>query len=640
MKKIFNAFLTLAMVITAGMSLTSCTSNDDNPSSETVSEEPDYSHLAGDTYDITYKYDAYVSPKVNSELREALLDYIDFPVDQITDNTYLVVINSLDELKQSDLVDFYLRGVTLAVANPKKYQIDALYQTQPQLGYYCDDDDIDGALLYAIDYDNNCSYIVQGSDLEPQEGGTTVISNTSDEAAGAYTPGEGANSVAGAEADKHNDIYDHISLFIEELESQEESLDEEAAAARSMTRAADNNEGSDIKKVAGMVHLWKSMSVPINVKYFRDYTFQANCAMAVGYDIYPIHVYEGEQGAGDYYFVNMTASVNNGAVYKGKSKFWTDFVWVCLRWCGAFPTQFYVESKLVDTNNDNEVAGVSFPSAGFPKPPTVIKKVDYAEEWSFGLGLGVSGGYESGGKVKHDNGIASPEQSSGWDVKAKVDMNWKWSDSKKWSVEDVDLENQSAGATAAWKIIYNNLPEYKWSEDCGFNEGNSRAYRSTTMLNGSWIWHIPDTPDDQESKPMRLRANMKTTYKILKFWSTDASLGEVVFDSQFTDYLTMPKVYTHKVAPIVLKNDYKNKFISNIMVYTKDGKEVTSKTQFQNSYPSGSEINLGDYKCSEDLIVKFKMDDKTYTYSTNPYVKAVFKNTVTLYASQDFKAEN
>ncbi|MBQ8990371.1 MAG: hypothetical protein IJ067_11840 [Prevotella sp.] len=31
MKKIFNAFLMLAMVITAGMSLTSCTSNDDNP---------------------------------------------------------------------------------------------------------------------------------------------------------------------------------------------------------------------------------------------------------------------------------------------------------------------------------------------------------------------------------------------------------------------------------------------------------------------------------------------------------------------------------------------------------------------------------------------------------------------------------
>ena len=31
MKKIFNAFLALAMVITAGMSLSSCTSNDDNP---------------------------------------------------------------------------------------------------------------------------------------------------------------------------------------------------------------------------------------------------------------------------------------------------------------------------------------------------------------------------------------------------------------------------------------------------------------------------------------------------------------------------------------------------------------------------------------------------------------------------------
>ena len=45
MKRIFNAFLALAMVITAGMSLTSCTSNDDNP---TTPQNPLAQQLVGE----------------------------------------------------------------------------------------------------------------------------------------------------------------------------------------------------------------------------------------------------------------------------------------------------------------------------------------------------------------------------------------------------------------------------------------------------------------------------------------------------------------------------------------------------------------------------------------------------------------
>jgi hypothetical protein len=76
------------------------------------------------------------------------------------------------------------------------------------------------------------------------------------------------------------------------------------------------------------------------------------------------------------------------------------------------------------------------------------------------------------------------------------------------------------------------------------------------------------------------------------------------------------------------------------MVYNKDGKELISKYRFQNSYPAGQEIKLGAFRCTNDLIVKFKMDGKTYVYKKNDgYVKPIFKDNVTLYATEDFKEE-
>ena len=100
----------------------------------------------------------------------------------------------------------------------------------------------------------------------------------------------------------------------------------------------------------------------------------------------------------------------------------------------------------------------------------------------------------------------------------------------------------------------------------------------------------------------------------------------------------MPKIANYKAGNIILKNDT-TKFISNIMIYNKDGKEMISKYRFQNSYPAGQEIKLGAFRCTDDLIVKFKMDGKTYVYKQNDYVKPIFKESVTLYVTNDFKKE-
>lgn len=645
MKKISKLWM-LAAILTfcgiMGTMLTSCVEKDnpvtDNGSNMVV--DPNDVNLADDSYDIKYSWEAYVSPTVDPELRKAFLEYIEFPVDEPNSETSLVVLNSIHDMEEEDIVDIAINGGTIAIAYPTEEDLEALYLEETT--DFIKPEDIEGALLFAVDFTKFSAYIVNVPTGDSEKCGTTVTLNTSDEEAGPWEPNPENTPYAGQSADKHGDMYDHISLFIEELNKQEEAWTEETAEARAITRADTKDaEAADIKKMASMRHLWKSISVPINETYFRDYRFQANCPMAVGYDIYPVHVYEGEQGAGDYYFVNMSASVNNGSVYKGKDAFGTSFFWVYLRWCGGFPTKFYVSSTLINSDNEEVATGVSFPSAGFPRPQTVIKKVDHVEEYSFGLALGVSGGVHGETEVDADaQGDKTGSKSKfGWEVKGHIDANWKWTDRKTWSVADVDLENQSSESTAAWQAVYNHLPEYKWSEQYGFYEGDSRAYRSTTIINGSWIWYIPNTQDDTESKPLRMKVHAETTYNLLKFWSTDASLGRVEWKCSMDDILTCPKQYRYRLAPVVLKNDYKNKFISNIMVYTKDGQPVTSKTQFQNSYPSGSEIKLGDFRCSSELIVKFKMDGKDYYYSTNTYVKPIFKDTVTLYASTDFMVD-
>lgn len=125
----------------------------------------------------------------------------------------------------------------------------------------------------------------------------------------------------------------------------------------------------------------------------------------------------------------------------------------------------------------------------------------------------------------------------------------------------------------------------------------------------------------------------------LKFWGTEADLNTYSWTCRFTDTKTMPKMVNFKAGNLILRNNT-GKFISNIMVYNSKGQAIVSDKMFQNNYPDGTNINLGAYKCSEDIIVKFKMDGQTYVYNLNKYVKTIFKEDVTLYAANDFKVEN
>ena len=649
MRKFIN-WMFAAVLICCGGGLASCGENADNPVDPKLSEiNPEDVNLFEFEWDFDLPGGFYLSSGAYAELKETLSDLTaEEPQMAINDDTYLVILDKVSDLPGDRLVELYQDGVTIGFSHPKKAEIDALYEKYPELGYYCNDDDIDRSLLFAISSFNNGSYIIPDpekfKDQFTYESDNTDPTDPTDPGAGdpnapiVYTPD-----------DDHSLLYFYYGMFLQDLTSEQAKYDDKIAQARAMNRAGEKEDklSAQIKRAEGMVHIGKSGVIEINKTYFRSsYNHKGKAVVNLCCDVYPLHVYEGENGAGDYYFMDMTASINNETMYKGKGSYWTGGAPVKIRWCGAYATKFRASSTLINANDDKEVANAMFTAEGFPIPSTVIKNVNHQESKNFTIGCGISGGYDGGssseskpGEAGQDPTVEKLTSEGSWGIKASVNPSWSWTDTKKWDVKDVDIENQTTGNSAAWALIYNNLPEFKYSEESSFKEGDSRAFRSTTTIRGSWVWYIPNVRDDSQPTPRRLKMEASADYGFQRFWFGYVTLKEFKWNAKWDHIFTLPTIANYRAGNLILKNDA-TKFISNIMVYNKDGKELISKYRFQNSYPAGQEIKLGAFKCTNDLIVKFKMDGKTYVYKKNDgYVKPIFKDNVTLYATEDFKEE-
>ena len=403
MTKLFN-WMFAAVLICCGGGLTSCVVNDDNPA-DSVPSTPDIPEGGVSLFEFDWDYDLpggyYLAPGVYAELKETLTELIDEePQMAINEDTYLVILDKVSDLPGDKLVELYHSGVTIGFANPKKAEIDALYQEYPDLGYYCNDDDIDRALLFAISSFNNGSYIIPDPEKFKEqftyESDNTDPTEPTDPAAGKYDPDESLVYTIG---DDHDLLYFYYGMFLADQMSELAKYKEETVQARALTRAGEAGDKdkltAQIKRAEGKAHVGKPGVIKISEIYFRkSYRFNGEAVVNLGCDVYPLHVYEGENGAGDYYFMDMTASISNETMYKGKDGYWTGGAPVYLRWCGAYATKFRAASTLINAKDSNEVANVMFTAEGFPIPSTVVKDVDHSESKTFSIGCGISGGYD------------------------------------------------------------------------------------------------------------------------------------------------------------------------------------------------------------------------------------------------------
>ena len=265
MTKLFN-WMFAAVLICCGGGLTSCVVNDDNPA-DSVPSTPDIPEGGVSLFEFDWDYDLpggyYLAPGVYAELKETLTELIDEePQMAINEDTYLVILDKVSDLPGDKLVELYHSGVTIGFANPKKAEIDALYQEYPDLGYYCNDDDIDRALLFAISSFNNGSYIIPDPEKFKEqftyESDNTDPTEPTDPAAGKYDPDESLVYTIG---DDHDLLYFYYGMFLNDQMSELAKYKEETVQARALTRAGEAGDKdkltAQIKRAEGKAHVGK-----------------------------------------------------------------------------------------------------------------------------------------------------------------------------------------------------------------------------------------------------------------------------------------------------------------------------------------------------------------------------------------------
>jgi hypothetical protein len=350
-------------------------------------------------------------------------------------------------------------------------------------------------------------------------------------------------------------------------------------------------------------------------------------------------VYEGAAGAGDYYGMKMNATVNSAGLWKGKG--WNRHGLVHVRWCGAYTTDFWVESHLAtkmstldaDWNEDTNDR-IMFPASGAPSPETTVDKTSYEDKNGFSLNFSHSIGGKAGVTDK------------GGEIAANIDLinvkyGWEWTHSERRDIKDVDILNErKKGNWARWHLVFNNLPEWKFSESRSFDLKNNEASRSSQSIHGVWMWYDRNGKDNQSKKPYAIDTWLKAKLAVQSWWATYSDLETSTFEREGKDSRWMPTVVNVTGGAIKLKNDLRNdSTISDVVVSRADnGKKVT---EFRNTIPNGGEKVLGFFNSNNQYMVTFKArknngNPRNYKYTLQPTLMVNHKDTTTVYANSDF----
>lgn len=412
--------------------------------------------------------------------------------------------------------------------------------------------------------------------------------------------------------------------------------------ANKMENGADDKDSKSIESFGSQYHYQKTYTFICHEEFKhvtwskKDY-HDGTGSLSASFDIYTAHVYEGEPGAGDYYAVNMTASIASSGMWKGTGD--NQHGGVHVRWVGAYATNFYSEAhlkeKYADWNQDLS-DHIIFPSGGYPSPSTTVGQTSYTNSHSFSLNMSQT----VGGKSKSGSGGASSESSKNGSLSFSEGWNWEKSESR--SISDVDVVNETfKGNWARWRLQFNNLPKFKSS--LKFDIGNNLASRSTMDLHASWLWYDKSGKDNQDRNPYDLCVWLRGDYQHQNFTSTGADLKKKDWSWSQTYVISLPKIVNVTAGCIVLKNDLADGMtLSNVKIIRADNNEVVG--EFLNTVPNGEEQNMGYYNSNHKYMVTFMAKKnggqaKTYKYTLNPSVVITHKATTKLYAASDFTAQ-
>lgn len=532
----------------------------------------------------------------------------------VSENTALLIVPELSAAYENELLKAYGNEATaIAVINPTASNIKAWYDKH---GWYeCSNpDEVKGAMIFSFGPESHKNIVKKVIETgNPDEEYDKDFESTLVE-------------------DEYNEMYIYLNTWIAALENDFDELTKVQSPP-----SGGSDMAPDVSTLFDAVHRASYFPYTINDEV-RNNTYRhvvkGNGSIDVQFDVYQVHCYEDQPGAGDYYLVNMTASVANSDMWTGLH---TNYKWgVWTRLCGYIATSFDVVCTPVDSTYKHiDPNKLSFIASGFPVPATVAGSTTYDKSHSANFGLSGS----VGGKGTHDGSNFSP-----WTRGAKggieISAGWSWSESETRDISDMDIANTTSGNSVGYRLVYNNLPQYDDGK-LKFKEGNAHTWRSTSSVSSSWIWYMKGAKDDSNAKPISIVVEVTPKYKFMSFVSSKADLDTKNFTVQnLRDTITLDPFIRDRCGSIILNNDFSdNTSIKSVQIYYYDidGNEIIV-WENKGTIKPGKEIRASAFPIRNEYMVYFTTTDgKKYKYSLFSTLSLEQGDENLIYAATDFR---
>ena len=260
--------------------------------------------------------------------------------------------------------------------------------------------------------------------------------------------------------------------------------------------------------------------------------------VVVTYDVYPVHCFDGQQGAGDYYYVKLRTQVNSAGMYTPTTRCGHGGVWVHKQ--GFWLKEFGIATKLLDGST---IVG-QFPVDGFPQPGTTQGSTSYS--YTSGLTWNI-GGSLTGGYSKEKKGFGELSINGGVSVSNST--------TETRVVGDISISNNSTLNEAKYRYTLMNLPDEdnirNWD-----NSPNAMAIGGCEMYQGFIIYVPSSVASDTSTKEFLLSVTIdRLLYQCQKDQSS--CCNHRMYNVDVTNQVNTPHV-----MPLGLPNRIKTGLVS------------------------------------------------------------------------------
>ena len=591
---------------------------------------------------------------------------------KVTENTKLLIVPELSSKYETAIKTVYNNGGVVGVTNPSQSQISEWFEAV-DLGEGFIPKNVDDALMFSFGKGFHCC-VVYGPDNKAVAVDSLAASKMIDKDSEDFifkpllekeeqvvaedvsnrTSSDGSDVWTDYETSKYPEVYSYLSSWVRSVNKSFEEKDvvteEEADAVKRLfaqTRGekAANDVSTLFAKYPYSIVLSFDANEEIREVLWSDADrIKGHGAVSIDLNIYQIHCYDEAPGAGDYYLVSMSAGLQSEDMYRGKWVNKHGGVWT--RLCGYYAKSFAVDCIPWNYSTDAPYTNEDVETIGSTSPETTVGQTVYTTSSSFSLNIG--GSVSAGKNLKDDGG----KFLNGG---VTVSGGWSWTDSKSREISDTDISNTSGFyaingiarpiSKVGWKMTFNNLPYFQWSQSCGINEGNSQTYRSTNYLDANWIWHAKNVKDNVRSQILCIKVRTQATYGTLSFFTTKSDLKEKTFNKfgAFEHVFFLEPISHDRCGTLTIENDFEDDTaITSIQVYKYESSfYVTPKLVWStsNTVIPGKSVTTSALKTADTYVIYFTTNTgKKYKYSkksTGKTIELGAENYV--YSSTDFE---